>query len=260
MTINANFKSAFFDSFFWTAHPRRDSSMANHKLVVGLILTSFCLVCVVYNDHYISERSILKGIKYDCTNSVDCLNIPTHDQKDDDANTSPSDFLKNVVAEIASEDRMPKKSDRYLAMAKELADVGVKELHKARDLRGEADLDDDKAQRLEKTLIQLTAAYHSKKSVAQWYQEQAAISQKMAQKQKTSLKEQEQQDAQLSKQIKEQAELLEYVDKKHYSKNIDKKQSSVSATKSDEWQPVSIDTSRADLQKAFEQGGKQLRK
>ena len=215
-------------------------------IVLGLVLASICVTAVIYSRSDFSDRSELKGIKYDCTNSVDCLLVPTQDQDTDVPSAVPSDFLKNIVSEIASEDHMPKKSNRYLEMAKKLADVGVKEMQKAKSLRSEADLNDEKAQRLEKTLIQLTASYNSKKSIAQWYQEQARSAQKMAKEQQVSLQEQEKQDEQLSRQIEKQAELLNYVDKKHIgpSPAVDK------------WQSVSVDAPSPALQKAFEQAGR----
>ena len=229
------------------AQPSRWSAMT--------LLFSLCVIGLVYNMHSNSLPLILKGVKYACTNSVDCLNVPTED-KDDDESPNPSDFLKNIVSEIASEDYMPQESDRYLEMAQELADVGVKEMNNAKQLREAADLDDEKAKRLEKTMIQLSAAYNSKKSIALWYQDQAKDAQKIAQNQLTSLRNLETQDKQLSKKIKNQAEIMKFVD---HEKSITPSAKPSRRSGSNEWQSVVL-TSPLDspeaLQKVFEQGGK----
>jgi hypothetical protein len=213
------------------------------SLVLGL---SLCVLCAIFIQPSRSSGVILKQIvKYDCTNSVDCLNVKTQDKESEDESV-PSDFLKNVVAEVASEDHMPAKAGRLMDMANKLADVGVTEMNKAKYLRSVADLNDKKAQNLEKTLIELTASYNSKKSIASWYQQQAASAQSMSAQQKEKLLKQELEDQKLSRQIRQQAELLKYVDKNHLTGN---------RGNSDESDDSSLD-SPDSLQTIFEQAGR----
>ncbi len=215
------------------------------QLVSLLLSLSLCVLCAVIIQPSRSSGVVLKqSVKYDCTNSVDCLNVPTKDMASDDESV-PSDFLKNVVAEVASEDHMPAKSAHLMEMANKLADVGVKEMNKAKSLRSVADLNDKKAQNLEKTLIGLTASYNSKKSIAKWYQQQAASAQSMSAQQQQKLLKQENQDLILSRQIRQQAELLKYVDNNN--------QPSGKVRSSDERGHVSFDS---PVQKIFELAGR----
>ena len=252
--VTQQFRTSLVRYFFKYSHPAQQtmlcfylpsgsSTMKPLQLASLLICLSLCVLCAVFIRPSYSSGVVLKqSVKYDCTNSVDCLNVPTKDKEIDDESV-PSDFLKNVVSEVASEDYMPAKATHLMEMANKLADVGVKEMNKAKYLRSVADLNDKKAQNLEKTLIELTASYNSKKSIAKWYQQQAVSAQSMSAQQQQKLLNQEHEDMTLSRQIRHQAELLDYVDKNQANDKFDGSGQ------------ASLDSPDA-LQKVFEQAGR----
>ncbi len=186
-------------------------NMESVSLLKAGVTAFLILICIalVSLSHF-SRTVELKGIKYACTNSVDCLYVPTNDMVEE--KKAPSEFLKNVVHEVAEEDFMPKSSARYMQMAGKLVNVGNSEIDKAKALRDEAGKDDEEVHKLNKRVIDVKANLRSKKAIFDWYNQQALEALKTSENQHQGLKNQEAKSARLSKEIRNQQDILHYVD------------------------------------------------
>ena len=178
--------------------------------VAGLLVCALCGVALMEGG---GERTELRDKKrYACTNSVDCLKIPVdNDDNEKDGIGQPSEFLKELVHQVATEDYMPTASMHYMGVASSLIKVAKDQMKRARLLRFQAKQRDDKAERLEGKIAKVKAVYESKKSVAQWFQTQALTAKDLADEKSRSIQQDQVLKRKLAKHVMEQGEILRFL-------------------------------------------------